>query len=329
VLGRAIEGLGVLEVGQRLAERSGLAGIAGRAMTNRTYYLSATDPREAWRVGNESLEYTERMGLVVEHFGILGNAAFAALHVGEWDGVTVRVEAALGSDTLSSDERMFLSESAAVVEALHGDPAAAGRLGEVQALVGDRADVQVRVLAPNMAAFIALSEGRDADAAASWLEATNLGVGLTSIFLGYAGRALLWAGDVAGARDAIAGMAGQHGPAQVSDRLAIEAGVAALEGDSSALARYRAALRAARDLGLAFDLALLGIDMAMLLDPEEPEVAAAAAEAREILVRLGARPLVERLDRALARSGATPSTAPPAEAQVGAGDVNRVTSSSS
>ena len=41
--------------------------------------------------------------------------------------------------------------------------------------------------------------------------------------------------------------------------------------------------------------------MATLLDPANPEVRAAAERSREILVRLGATPFVERLEAALAR----------------------------
>jgi len=68
------------------------------------------------------------------------------------------------------------------------------------------------------------------------------------------------------------------------------------------LALYRDALRAWRDLGLAWDEALCGLDMALLLDPADPEVHAAAGTAREILVRLEAAPFIARLDAASARS---------------------------
>ena len=83
----------------------------------------------------------------------------------------------------------------------------------------------------------------------------------------------------------------------------MRAGVAALDGRSDeALALYREALRDWRDLGLAWDEALCGLDMALLLDPADPEVRAAADASRGILVRLGAAPFVARLDRALARA---------------------------
>jgi hypothetical protein len=66
---------------------------------------------------------------------------------------------------------------------------------------------------------------------------------------------------------------------------------------------YRDALREWRDLGLLWDEALCGLDMATLLDPADPEVRAAADAAREILVRLEAAPFLARLDAAMARSG--------------------------
>src|SRR6478735_406866 len=52
-------------------------------------------------------------------------------------------------------------------------------------------------------------------------------------------------------------------------------------------------------MGLPWEEALLGIDMATLLDAGEPEVVAAAARSREILTGLSARPFLDRLDAAL------------------------------
>ena len=113
--------------------------------------------------------------------------------------------------------------------------------------------------------------------------------------------------DAEGARadlqnvDAIGG----HGRATKADRLCVRAGLAALDGRRvDALSLYRDALRAWRDLGLSWDEALTAIDMATLLDPAEPEVRAAAERAHEILARLRARPFQDRLEAAMARTGA-------------------------
>jgi hypothetical protein len=131
-------------------------------------------------------------------------------------------------------------------------------------------------------------------------------------------RAALWLRDAAGARPDLAALdaSGVHGRAVEADRTTIRAGIAALEGrPADAVASYRDALRSWRDLGLAWDEALAGIDMALLLDPTDPWVRASAQAAREILVRLEASPFIVRLDAALARPrdpagrGAAPSAA--------------------
>ena len=105
---------------------------------------------------------------------------------------------------------------------------------------------------------------------------------------------------------------GVHGPAVDADRKTIRAGIAALEGrPAEGMPLYREALRAWHDLDLAWDEALCGLDMATLLDPLEPEVRAAAGSAREILVRLGAKPFIARLDAATSRpTVATVASAP-------------------
>jgi hypothetical protein len=119
-----------------------------------------------------------------------------------------------------------------------------------------------------------------------------------------AARAGLWAGDVEAARTDLDGLQGlhRHGRGVKLEQGTISAGLAALEGRTAeSLSLYREALRGWEDLGLPWDRALCAIDMATLLDPREPEVAAAAASARQVLEELGARPFLERLEAALAR----------------------------
>jgi hypothetical protein len=70
--------------------------------------------------------------------------------------------------------------------------------------------------------------------------------------------------------------------------------------------------RAWCDLGLAWDEALTGIDMATLLEPADPEVRAAADSARDSLTRLGAQPFIRRLDAAMEQQ---PSALDPARAR--------------
>ena len=83
-----------------------------------------------------------------------------------------------------------------------------------------------------------------------------------------------------------------------ADRATVRAGIAALEGDRpAALAGYRAGVAAYRDLGLAWDEALLGLQAGVTLGVAEPEVAEWLAASRDILTRLGAETLVDQADR--------------------------------
>ena len=116
-------------------------------------------------------------------------------------------------------------------------------------------------------------------------------------------RAALWLRDPVATRADLAALdaAGLHGRAIDASRSTIRAGIAALEGRTAeAHAAYREALRDWRDLGLVWDEALCRLDMALLLDPADPDVRAAAESSRETFVRLGATPFLGRLDDALA-----------------------------
>jgi hypothetical protein len=100
----------------------------------------------------------------------------------------------------------------------------------------------------------------------------------------------------------------------------MRAAIAALEGrPREALALYSEAFAGWGNLKVAWEQALTGLDMATVLDPTEPAVAAAIKTARDTFTRLRARPYLERLESVLAKRGAPVSVAPgrPVEAPVG------------
>ena len=101
-----------------------------------------------------------------------------------------------------------------------------------------------------------------------------------------------------------------RGEALGHDLQTLAAGIAALEGRrSDALSQFREALAGYRALGLAFDEALTVLDMVSLLGAGEPDVQTAADWARTTFTRLGARPLLERLDAGM--SGSPQATTEP------------------
>jgi hypothetical protein len=153
-------------------------------------------------------------------------------------------------------------------------------------------------------AWAALSAGRLGEAR----EQAELAARTTSYFvpisLPIGARAALWAGDTDAARDLVTRIetAVIRGQAFALDVVTLRAGVAALEGRrSDAVAGYREALRGWRALGLTFDEALAGLDLAILLNPTEREMTESPAvidAARATFTQLGARPFAARLETA-------------------------------
>ncbi len=86
-------------------------------------------------------------------------------------------------------------------------------------------------------------------------------------------------------------------------RRTVEAGVAALEDRfEAATEAYREAIQAWRALDCTLDLALCELDLVLLLGPSGLHDSA-AKEAGDIFTRLGAKPFLERLNRAEVERG--------------------------
>jgi hypothetical protein len=178
-------------------------------------------------------------------------------------------------------------------------------MSELEQSIGGDPEPYRRILLIWAELWIALSAGQLDTAQA---QATELGSVMTETVTWSAGigaHAALWARDPAGVRALLATLDanGKRGRAIEMDRHAMQAGIAALEdrrGD--ALAGYRTALAEARDLGLAWDEALIAIDMVEALGARERDARVAGTAAREILVGLRATPFIERLDKAFESS---------------------------
>jgi hypothetical protein len=235
---------------------------------------------------------------------MLQNIGEFSTRIGDWDVPLGDLEAAL-ADEWDPADRMWLLLASSAFPGLRGVDIA-DRLAEISQMATDANDVQFAANVAMLTAQTEFARGDLVEARALAHRAGELASALAPITLARAARMAIWSDDAQGARDDLQALdeSGAHGPAIEADRLTIGAGIAALEGrGSDALAQYREALRGWRDLGLAWDEGLCGLDMALLLDPADPEVRAAAQTAREILVRLEAAPFIDRLDAALGGSG--------------------------
>jgi hypothetical protein len=139
-------------------------------------------------------------------------------------------------------------------------------------------------------------EGFAAAAALSW----------GAIFLPSAGRAATWDRDLARAREAQERLDADlsTGTVVAADRLAVGAGIAALEGRvDDAVAGYREAMAMHASAGADFSRARAGLDLVHLVGGSHPVGREAAAEARAIFERIQARPYLDLLDAAAAGKG--------------------------
>ena len=294
-----------MRAGVEFADHRGFTATALRGLNNLAAYQTDSDPRAAAEATRSGLTLARRLGMRFWILSFVQNLAGISVRTGDWDLALAELEAELGGEMDLSDRRGLLG-SALVFRALRGQ-LATDELAQFEAMFVDATDPVNQSNMLDVLASCAFGEGRLGDAQGHARRASEL-----AYFPGghvMAVRSTLWAHDLEAARSTVASFeaTGAHGPALEANRVTLRAGIAALEGHTAdALALYRDALRAWRDLGLPWDEALCAIDMATLLDPGEREVREAAEAARETLARLGAKPFLERLEAAMA--GSTVST---------------------
>ena len=308
--GRPREGIVLLRGSHQLALANDLRDIELPARVLQTFFEQWGEPSLGLELTREGLDIARRLGSRSYGFQMVGNGCICAFRVGDWDWATSLLDDWLAIDTDFTQRAEFFVDRA-ILRTLRGEDAAA----DVEAAT--RLRVAVGITDPQWESYELWASAWAALVAGRYDEACRLGehaVELTSYFAPLAYplvvRSALWAGDPAGAAAALASLeaSGYLGPALTADRLVARAGIDALEGRVPAsLAGYREALRMYRQLGLCFDEAAAGADMATLLAPQDrdvPDIAAAIASARETLQRLGARPFLGRLDGARTRQTA-------------------------
>jgi class 3 adenylate cyclase/tetratricopeptide (TPR) repeat protein len=301
--GRSAEGLALVRAGQELAEKHGQADTLMRAVANRVAFESARDPRAALEIGRAGIAASLRLGQ--RNALLIANTTAAAWRVGEWAWGVELLGEALAEDFESADRAELLAGSVAFHACL-GD-LTDEMIAEMERLLAGATDAYRITTLDWAKGWVAFVAGRLGEARERWRRGIELLAFPES--LPYPARAALWDRNSDAVRVDLADFeaSGLHGPALEADRTTIRAGVAALEGRvGDALALYREAFRAWRDLGLAWDEALCAVDMVTVLDPSVQEVSAAAESARQVLTRLGTRPILERLEAALQRDAAIP-----------------------
>jgi hypothetical protein len=316
-MGRGYEASALTRGALELAEAHGIADLAIACRGNLGFYLNERDPAQAIALDKETLAETRRLGMRQRMFLMIGNTSEEARATGEWDWALGELATQLAGELDRPDRAWFLGNTL-LFRSWRGETNSED-WAEWDSLVAGHEDPQAVADYLDVRSLRALGEGRVADARQFAIESfTTVGGRLSR--RATAARAALWSRDRIGAAEDLEAIdeTGIHGPAAELRRTTIRAGIAALDGRTGeAIALFRLARDGWRDINLPWEEALVGIDMATLLDAREPEVQAAAARSREILTGLRARPFLDRLEAALATPDRAPTASRMTETETG------------
>jgi class 3 adenylate cyclase/tetratricopeptide (TPR) repeat protein len=299
--GRGYEGISTMRGAYLLAEAHGLQDGMLRAQTNLSDAQISRDPRAALETARTALESVRRLGRLDYLATLTLNGTYPAFRTGDWDWAVAEA-ASLEASALNEVDRAAGLLGALVIAASRGEDVSE-RAAAAARVMGAGTDNQAQATIEDTYGAIALANGDLEAAVQHSVKAAEMIAWVAPVSYLNAARAALWLRDADRARGILGRLkATTHGPAIAASNTTIEAGLAALAGErDKALAGYRAALDAWRDLGLPVDAALTAIDMASLLGPGIPAVDAAAAEARETLTGLRANAFLTRLEAAMRR----------------------------
>ena len=299
---------GVLE----LAREHDLLAEELRARQNISQFQIPNDPRQALAIAREGLALARRRGHVSWVESLFGNAAVAALSVGEWDWIVATSEALATEMPVQTVNILEAMSTMALVIAFRTGTVPAPMMARVEGWAGAASDAQNEAQQQVFRAWLGLATGSLGDAFAtrqmSAVEPFYATDG--AIAAGFAG---LWSRDAAVASTALErlgslGIRGRHFQAY---QAMFRAGLAALSGADAGDA-FATVADEWRTMDLAFSLVVCQMTAAALLPAGSARAVEAEREAREILARLGADALRVRLDALLAArpgDGMRPPTA--------------------
>ena len=295
------EGLVLLAGGLQLAETHGFVASQLRARLNISFLQLPDDPRLARATAIVGLDQARRLGNTAWSRLLAGNAANAQFVLGDWEALLATYEQLLGDRTTYESDVAELAGLQLAIRATRVGIAAVGpEIERFDVAVSDVSGSQERTVALQIRIWLALTAGYDQELMSWPIESVEPLNGLMCHHL--AGHVALWNGDVVRARAALTGMIGTglHGRWATAVRLDLEAGIAALDGHTAVSeTNMSSAISSLREMDarLTLALALMG---RVRLTSDDNVADAAGLEARSILADLGARTLIDRLDRMLA-----------------------------
>jgi class 3 adenylate cyclase len=301
--GRRHEAAALLAGAVDFAEELGNFNAEGRARMNQSAWLATEDPRRAFESARDGFERAMLLGYREWAGSLFSNAASIALELGEWSWIDDAIERLDPEFHIGGWLGLYLTIRSTLA-AYRGDAEAATReLERFRDDLRDRPDPQLRSTLEYADGLRYLAAGELSEAFEAAGRAAEITIGdqaADAVILG--GRAAAWAGDLPGVQEMLE-LAGatvaSNGRLFRAKHQALEGSASALSGDREAAATlYARAIVTLAQLGADFERALVLLDTVQLL-PDDPHAAQAAADARAVFERLGARPFLARLDTAI------------------------------
>jgi class 3 adenylate cyclase/tetratricopeptide (TPR) repeat protein len=285
-----------------LAQAHGLTASEFRARNNLSALHILDDSRVQLAVARDGLDLMRKLGERVWAIGLADQSSAAAIETGDWDWA-LEVIAEFNQADLDAQSRIRLIGNQSIINAWRGNwEADASALAASEPVVASWTNPQWAAQPTYYGTHRALAAGdleRAYRIALRGLEVASGDVVVTSYNGAFAARAALWMKDRTRMADALSKVDAVqvHGWWVDTMRQTLHAGLLALQGRTEEAAqRYGAAARRWRELEIWFELALSQYDFATTIGSNHPDAKAAADEARQIFTRLGAKPMLQRLE---------------------------------
>jgi class 3 adenylate cyclase/predicted ATPase len=301
-VGRRQEGVALLAGALRLAEAHGLNETRYRATFNLAGRLYADDQIGSYRLIREGQELARKLGNRTWLVVLTTFAMRTATDLGEWDWIMTQAEDLLQGE-MPPIEQADVEASVALVLAYRGDQQGAEERHAASAKLLEG------VTRREVHGWYRFDQGQLAAIAGRFDEAYERMMGVVDLSSGAAEPGFALAANAAALMRDRERLGAAHGafraiatPSRIESAHSevIEAALAAIEGRSEeAAAGFRRGLAEYRDLQWTVPLGWALLICVSTLGPDHPQAEAAAAEARELFTRLGAKALLDRLDDAL------------------------------
>jgi class 3 adenylate cyclase/predicted ATPase len=302
------QSIAYLRESARLATQAGDSFTLGRALSNLSDVLAATDPAAAADTARTAIGHLRRVGNSDGLAFATGNLAEALLDLGDWDSAEAELAQSADSDPLAEVE--YILYHRAWLAAMRGETATVTTILAGLSDLRASEDLQDEALISIVEAFTAASRRQPLEALgytrAMLAHADVLGV--SSVLLRWAwplaARTAFELQDAGTARDLLALLdsyqPGYLTPTLRAERDLVRARLADLgeSGDGKSGTALAAAITGLRQHGTPYHLAHGLLDQAEYLTRHSDVSAAASAveEARVIGTRLRCQPLLDRAD---------------------------------